>query len=81
LGHEVEPFLEIVEGAIIVRDGMGMSGVAVSPIKASVNSSKSREGEGVTRFERLVTNDVGVGGFVVTVVGSGGSISAGHLSG
>jgi len=81
LGHEVKPFLEVVKGAIIVRDRMGMTGIAESPIKASVSSSKGWKGKGITGFERFVTNDVGVGGFVIAVVGSGGSVSVGHLSG
>ena len=81
MGHEVKPFLEIMKGTIIVWNGMRMTGIAESPIKASVGSSKSGKSKGVARFERFVTNDVGVGGFIVTVVGSGGGISVGHLSG
>ena len=58
-----------------------MAGIAKSPIKASVGSSKSWEGKGITGFEGFVTNNVGVGGFIVTVVGSGGGVSVSHLSG
>jgi len=67
--------------AVIVQDGMGMAGVAESPIKASVDSSESWKGEGDMRFKRFITNDVGIGGFVVAVIGSDGSVSVGHLSG
>ena len=81
LGHEVDPFLEIVEGAVIVWDGIGMTGVAKSPIKAGVGSSKVWKSKGIAGFKGFVANDVGVGGFVVTVVISGGSVSVSHLSG
>jgi len=70
-----------VKGAIVVWDRMGMTGIAKSPIKAGVGSSKGWESKGITGFEGFVTNDVGVGGFVIAVVGSGGSVSVGHLSG
>jgi len=70
-----------MKGAVIVRDGMGMTGITESPIKASVGSSEGWKGKGVASFERFVANDVGVGGFVITVVDSGGSVSVGHLSG
>jgi len=70
-----------MEGAIIVWDGMRVAGVTESPIKAGVDSSEFAKCEGVTGFEGFVANDFGVGGFVVTVVGSGGSVSVGHLSG
>jgi len=71
-----------MEGAVIVWDGMGMSRIAKLPIKASVNSSKSGEGQGVTGFKRVfVGDDVGVGGFVETVIGVGGAVTVDHLSG
>ena len=58
-----------------------MTGIAKSPIKAGVDSSEFAKCEGVTGFEGFVADNFGVSGFVVTVVGSGGSISIGHLSG
>jgi len=79
IGTWSRPVLEIVEGTIIVLDGMRVSQVTESPIKASVGSSKGGEGKGVAGFERFVANDVGVGRFVRTVVGFGGAVD--HLSG
>jgi len=70
-----------MEGTIIVRDGMRVAGIAISPIKASVNFSEIRKSEGVASFERFVSNDVSICGFVVAVVGSSGGVSVGHLSG
>jgi len=59
-----------------------MSRVAKSPIKASVSSSKSGEGQGVMGFKRVFVGDnVGIGGFVETVVGVGGAVTVSHLSG
>ena len=81
LRHEVNPFLEVVEGAVIVWDGVRVAGITELPIKASVDSSEFVKCEGVTGFERFVANDFGVSGFVVTVVSFGGSVSVGHLSG
>jgi len=70
-----------VEGAIVVWDGMRMSRVAKLPIKAGVDSSKGGENKGITGFERFIANDLGVGGFVETVVGVGGAVTVSHLSG
>ena len=81
MGHDVDPFLEIMEGAIVVQDGMGMTGVAESPIKASMYLSKTGESKGIMGFERFVTNDVSICGFVVAVISSSGGVSVGHLSG
>ena len=58
-----------------------MARVTESPIKASVGSSESWKSEGIAGFERFITNDVGVGWFVVAVIDFGGSVSVGHLSG
>jgi len=81
IGTWSRPVLEVMKGAVVVRDGMGMAGVAESPIKASVNSLKVGEGEGIMGFKRFVASDVGVCGFVVTVIRSSGGVSVGHLSG
>jgi len=67
-----------MEGAVIVRDGVGMTRVAESPIKASVCSSEVWKGKGVASLKRLVTNNVGVSGFVIAVIGSSGGVSVGH---
>jgi len=81
LRHEVDPFLVIMEGAIVVRDGMRVTRVTESPIKASVNSSKFEKCKRITGFKRFVANNLGVGGFVVAVICFGGGVSVSHLSG
>jgi len=60
---------------------MRVTGVTESPIEASVDLSEFSKGKGVAGFKGFVVNDLGIGGFIVAVVGSGGGVSVGHLSG
>ena len=82
MGHGVRPFLTmVVIGAVVVRDRMGMTEVAESPIKASVGSSKIGEVEGIAGFQRFILDDFSVSWFKRGGVGASGSVSVDHLSG
>ena len=52
----------VMEGAVTIRNGVGMSVITVSPVKLSMNSSECRECKGITSFEGFLSfQDVSVG--------------------